>query len=81
MQQPFASHTLLLLGVHGALPTVLTLALELDDAVNQSKQSVILADTNIGAGVDVGASLANQNVAGQNELTTYAIPRLFEDAK
>ena len=73
MQQPFASHTLLLLGVHGALPTILALALELDDTVNQSEQSVILANTNIGAGMDVSTSLTNQDVTGQNELTVCTL--------
>ena len=63
----------LLLGVHGALPAILALTLELDGAVNQSEQGVILADTYIDTGMDVGASLTNQNVASQNELTVCTL--------
>ena len=59
----------LLLSVNGALTAILALALELDGTVNQSEQGVIAADADIDAGMDVGASLANQDVAGQNELT------------
>ena len=63
----------LLLSVNGALTAILALALELDGTVNQSKQGVILADTNVDTGMDVGASLANQDIAGQNELTVCTL--------
>ena len=63
----------LLLSVNGALTTILALALETDSAVNQSEQSVIAADTDIDTGMDVSASLANQNVAGQNKLTVSTL--------
>ena len=63
----------LLLSVNGALTAILTLALELDGTVNQSKQGVILADTNVDTGMDVGASLANQDIASQNELTVCTL--------
>ena len=63
----------LLLSVHGALPAVLALALELDGAVNQSEQGIILTNANVDTGMDMGASLANQNVASQNELTVSAL--------
>ena len=63
----------LLLSVNGALTAILALALELDGTVNQSEQGVILADTNVGAGMDVGASLANQDVASQDELTVSTL--------
>ena len=43
--------------------------LKLDGAVNLGEQGVVLTDAHIDTGMDVGASLANQNVAGQNELT------------
>ena len=66
-------HNKLLLSVNGALTAILALALELDSTVNQSEQGVILADTYIDTGMDVGASLANQNVAGQNELTVCTL--------
>ena len=73
-QDPAAAFlTQLLLSVDGALTTILALALETDGAVNQSEQSVIAADTDIDTGMDMGASLANQNVAGQNELTVSAL--------
>ena len=74
MQQSFVLDTSqLLLSVNGALTAILALALELDGTVNQSEQGVILADTNVDTGMDVGASLANQNVAGQNELTVCTL--------
>ena len=73
MQQPFVLNAQLLLSVDRALTTILALALELDGTVNQSEQGVILADTNVDTGMDVGASLANQNVAGQNKLTVSAL--------
>ena len=63
----------LLLSVNGALTAILALALETDGAVNQSEQGVVTADADIDAGMDVSASLANQNVAGQNELTVSAL--------
>ena len=68
MQQSFVLNTQLLLSVDKALTAILALALELDGTVNQSEQGVILADTNVDTGMDVGTSLANQNVAGQNKL-------------
>ena len=69
LQQPFVLNAQLLLGVHGALPAILALTLELDGTVNQSKQGVVLTNANVDTGMDVSASLANQNIAGQNELT------------
>ena len=65
--------TQLLSSVNRALTTILALALELDSAVNQSKQGVIAADTHINTGVDVSASLANQDVASQNKLTVSTL--------
>mgnify|MGYP005605567777 CR=1 FL=1 len=73
MQQSFVLNTQLLLSVNGALTAILALALELDGTVNQSEQGVIAADADIDAGMDVGASLANQDVAGQNELTVSTL--------
>ena len=73
MQQPFVLDAQLLLSVNGALTAILALALELDGTVNQSEQGVILADADIDTGMDVGASLADQDVAGQNELTVSAL--------
>ena len=63
----------LLLSVHRALLAILAHALELDLTVNQSKQGVVAADADIVAGMDVSASLANQDVASQNELTVSAL--------
>jgi hypothetical protein len=39
-------------------------------AFNQCKQSVILADADIGSGVELGAALANNDGASANQLTT-----------
>ena len=58
--------------VDGALLAILALALELDMTVNESKEGVVTADTDIVAGMDVRASLTNQNVAREDELTVRA---------
>ena len=47
---------------------ILTLTLELDVAVDLCEQGVVAADADIMAGMDVRASLANQNVAREDEL-------------
>ena len=74
MQQSLVlNYARLLCLVNGALTTILAHALELDGAVNQSKQGVIAADADVNAGMDVGASLANQDVAGQDELTVCTL--------
>ena len=52
----------------GDLLAVLTQPLKLDAAVLQGKQGIVLADAHVGAGMNVGAALTDQNVAGQNEL-------------
>ena len=52
---------------------VLAHPLELDLAVAQSEQGVVAALAHVHAGVDVGAALTDQNVAGQNELTVAAL--------
>ena len=70
---------ILLLGVHGALPAILAQTLKLDGAVNLGEQGVVLTDAHIDTGMDVGASLANQNVARFNNNTVMAhIARLRE---
>ena len=68
---------LLLGGVNRNLLTILAQTLEADNTVGLGKQRVIAADANVGAGVDVGAALADQDVAGQNELTISALPFLW----
>ena len=71
-------YCVLLFRVDGALLAILALALELDVAVNQSKQGVVAADTDIDARMDVRASLANQNVAREDELTARFTPSLLD---
>lgn len=73
MRQLFGIIRFLLLGVDAALTAVLAQPLELHGAVDQSEQGVILADTNVGAGMDVGASLTDQDVAGQHVLTVSTL--------
>jgi hypothetical protein len=48
-------------------------SLETDDAVLQGKEGVILAATYIDAGMDLGASLSNENIARENELTVRTL--------
>ena len=56
-----------------ALLAVFTHALETDGTVHQSKQGVIAALANVLTRHDVGATLTNQDVAGQNELTVCTL--------
>ena len=53
-----------LLSVYADLLLILALVLELHRACNQSKQRVILAKTNIVAGMNGSASLTDDNTAG-----------------
>ena len=43
------------------------------DAVRQSKQGVVAADTDVRAGVDLRSSLTNENVTRKNFLTVAAL--------
>ena len=65
--------SLLLLGINADLLVRLALTLELDDAVNLGVQGIVIADADIVAGMDYSAALANQNVAGEYELTIGAL--------
>lgn len=46
---------------------------ELDLALGQSEQGVILATTHVLTGVDVGAALTDENLAGLHELTVETL--------
>lgn len=59
----------LLSSVNADLLLVLSLVLELDGAVDQSKESVILTDTNIVTGPNGGTSLSDYDITGNNALT------------
>ena len=48
-------------------------ALEVNAAIDESKQRVIAADAHALTRMDVGAALTNQDVAGQNKLTVAAL--------
>ncbi len=54
--------------VNADLLLVSALALETDNAVYQREEGIILALANVLARMDVGAALANENVAGEGEL-------------
>ncbi len=54
------------LGATGALR-------ELHGALAQSEQGVVFAAANVLAGMEVGATLANNDVAGDNVLATIAL--------
>ena len=60
---------LLLGGVNRNLLTILAQTLEANHTVGLGEQGVVGATAHVGTGVDVRATLANQNVAGQNVLT------------
>jgi len=59
--------------VNGNLLALFTHTLKLDATVNQSKQSIVAADPYILTGMNVSASLANQDVAGQYSLTVSTL--------
>ena len=46
---------------------------ELDLALGQSEQGVVLATTHVLTGVDVGAALTDENLAGLHELTVETL--------
>ena len=46
---------------------------ELDGAGREGEQGVVLADAHVVTGVDVGAALADENLAGLHELTAVAL--------
>ena len=48
-------------------------ALKAHAAIHQSKQGIVAADAHVLAGMDMGAALTHQDVAGQNELTIGAL--------
>ena len=59
----------LLLLVNADALAILAHTLEPHDAIRQSEQGVIGTDAHVRAGMDMGATLTDQNVAGQHELT------------
>ena len=63
----------LLGSVNRSLLTILTLALETEHAVHLGEQGIVSADTNVHTGMDVGAALADQDVAGLDKLTISAL--------
>ena len=64
---------LLLGGVNRNLLTILAQTLKADNAVSLGEQGVVGTLAHVGAGVNVGAALANKDVASQNELTVSAL--------
>ena len=54
--------------VNADLFLILAHSLKTDDAVDQSKEGIILAAADICAGMDFGAPLSNENIARKNEL-------------
>ena len=57
-------------GNHGDKRTVVRLLAELDDAVGQGKQGVVLADADVDARMVLGAALTHEDVASNALLTT-----------
>ena len=52
---------------------VVAVAFKLNNAALESEECVVGTDTNIGAGVYVGASLANDDVTSENALTVRSL--------
>jgi len=51
----------------------LTFSFKSNNTINQSKQRIIAAPTNIGTRMDFGAPLPNENVASPHRLSTVAL--------
>ena len=66
-------HNKLLFCVDRAHLAILAHTLELDLAVDQSEQRIVLADTDVVARMNVRTSLTDEDVASQNELTDSAL--------
>ncbi len=49
--------------------TTFSSALKFHGAVDKCKESVVFADADVVTGMELGASLTNENVACENELT------------
>ena len=70
-----ATHCILILfgqrlfSVNADLLLALSLLLKLNLTVDQSEQSIVRTDTDILAGVNCGASLSDDDIAGDNLLT------------
>src|SRR5688572_1715201 len=52
------------------LLTTTIVGLELHDAIHQGEERIILATADVAAGVELGAALTDQNVAGDDVLAT-----------
>ena len=63
----------LVLSVNRNFLAVAAHTLKADLAVNQGEQGIVAALAHVLTGVNVGATLTNQNVAGQHELTVGAL--------
>ena len=58
-----------LVGVNADLLLILGLLLELNLAVDQSKERVILTDSNVVTGMDGSSSLSYDDISGKNSLS------------
>lgn len=59
--------------INGNLLLVASFSFELDSSVYECIQRIILADANIGTGMDTSASLTIQDIAGLNDLTVRTL--------
>ena len=59
--------------VDAGLLAILAQTLETEHAVHLGEQGIVSADTDVLAGMDAGAALADQDVAGLDELTVGAL--------
>ncbi len=59
--------------VNANLFFIFAFALKFYYAVDKRVESVVLADADIVADVELGASLSNQDISGQNELTVGSL--------
>ncbi len=63
----------LLSGINADLFAVAANTFKFDSSVNQSEKCIIAADAYVFTGMDMGSTLTNQNVAGQNCLTVSTL--------
>lgn len=63
----------MIIGDHRDIGAVGAAQFEHDLTVGQREQRVVLAHADIDAGMELGAALADENVAGQNGFTAIAL--------
>ena len=73
IREIYFQQQLLLNGINADLFARFAVALKFNGTVDKSEESIIGADADIVAGMDFGASLSDEDVACENELTVSSL--------